>query len=162
MSGASGHRGKALDALPNICNRCGDEGDLHVHHKDRDKSNGDLSNLEILCPSCHMSEHHGRGEYEQICISLPPDVWIAVEELQEETDADSRSAIVERLVTSSVNVDADPEGMIVSAPVNLSAATLEGIDHRIECGGCGSRSEVIKMMSTTTDHIEAETKGDDA
>ena len=30
---------------------------LIVHHKDRDRNNSDISNLEILCANCHMKEH---------------------------------------------------------------------------------------------------------
>ena len=30
---------------------------LHVHHKDRNRENNDLSNLELICPNCHYEEH---------------------------------------------------------------------------------------------------------
>ena len=30
---------------------------LIVHHRDRDRRNNDLTNLEILCPNCHALEH---------------------------------------------------------------------------------------------------------
>lgn len=30
---------------------------LEVHHRDRDRSNNDLENLEVLCPTCHEIEH---------------------------------------------------------------------------------------------------------
>ena len=30
---------------------------LQVHHKDRDRSHNELSNLEIICPNCHYEEH---------------------------------------------------------------------------------------------------------
>lgn len=42
------------------CNRCGYNGDtriLGVHHKDRNRNNNDVSNLEVLCPNCHSLEH---------------------------------------------------------------------------------------------------------
>ena len=31
---------------------------LQVHHKDRNRSNNDLSNLELICPNCHYEEHY--------------------------------------------------------------------------------------------------------
>lgn len=31
---------------------------LHVHHIDRNRTNNDLSNLELLCPNCHAKEHY--------------------------------------------------------------------------------------------------------
>ena len=42
------------------CERCGYSEHiavLGVHHKDRDRTNNDLNNLEILCPNCHSLEH---------------------------------------------------------------------------------------------------------
>lgn len=31
---------------------------LHVHHKNRDRTNNSLENLELLCPNCHYTEHY--------------------------------------------------------------------------------------------------------
>ena len=31
---------------------------LHVHHIDSKKSNGNLSNLVMLCPTCHFYRHY--------------------------------------------------------------------------------------------------------
>lgn len=53
-----------------LCNRCGYNKEpkiLGVHHKDRDRNNNDLINLEVLCPNCHSLEHmkhicHGFAE----------------------------------------------------------------------------------------------------
>lgn len=42
------------------CDRCGydDVKDiLVVHHKDRNRSNNRMGNLEVLCPNCHDTEH---------------------------------------------------------------------------------------------------------
>jgi hypothetical protein len=42
------------------CNRCGYSeipDILGVHHKDRDRTNNQISNLEVLCPNCHSIEH---------------------------------------------------------------------------------------------------------
>ena len=30
---------------------------LQIHHKDRDKKNNSLENLEFLCPTCHLYHH---------------------------------------------------------------------------------------------------------
>ena len=42
------------------CERCGYDRQeiLHVHHKDRDRSNNKLNNLELICPNCHYEEHY--------------------------------------------------------------------------------------------------------
>lgn len=42
------------------CQRCGFNSHpniLNVHHIDRNRKNNHLSNLEVLCPNCHMIEH---------------------------------------------------------------------------------------------------------
>lgn len=42
------------------CERCGYSKTeiLNVHHKDRNRKNNDLSNLELICPNCHSEEHY--------------------------------------------------------------------------------------------------------
>lgn len=42
------------------CERCGfDKIEiLHVHHRDRNRKNCDLNNLELICPNCHYTEHY--------------------------------------------------------------------------------------------------------
>ena len=39
------------------CNRCGSVKDLLVHHKDENRHNNDLGNLETLCIRCHQIHH---------------------------------------------------------------------------------------------------------
>jgi hypothetical protein len=55
--GGVGKRNLKRFPLPATCNRCSDRPTLW-HHKDRDRSNNDLSNLEALCRACHGREHH--------------------------------------------------------------------------------------------------------
>ena len=31
---------------------------LQTHHRDRNKSNNNLNNLELICPNCHFEEHY--------------------------------------------------------------------------------------------------------
>lgn len=42
------------------CERCGygQYKILHVHHKDRNRNNNLLENLELICPNCHAEEHY--------------------------------------------------------------------------------------------------------
>lgn len=45
----------------NFCEKCGYNKHieiLQIHHKDRDRNNGDLENLIVLCPNCHLWEHY--------------------------------------------------------------------------------------------------------
>lgn len=43
------------------CNKCGYNEYpqiLQVHHIDRDRTNNILTNLEVLCPNCHLVDHY--------------------------------------------------------------------------------------------------------
>lgn len=42
---------------PRKCERCASTIRLQIHHKNRDWSDNAISNLEILCTSCHAKEH---------------------------------------------------------------------------------------------------------
>lgn len=44
------------------CNHDGSESHLGVHHKNRDKHDHRVENLEIVCHRCHMQEHAAKGE----------------------------------------------------------------------------------------------------
>jgi hypothetical protein len=56
-----------------VCERCGYidpfKVELSRHHKDRNRSNNDVSNLEVLCWWCHNKEHehekyrNSKGQY---------------------------------------------------------------------------------------------------
>lgn len=58
------YRKRAFEAYGRACARCGTEEEedhnIHVHHRDRNRKNGDVANLEVLCRTCHMKEHHGK------------------------------------------------------------------------------------------------------
>ena len=54
------YRIKAFKTKPKECERCGFNkylSILQVHHKDHNRENNHISNLEVLCPNCHMIEH---------------------------------------------------------------------------------------------------------
>jgi len=42
------------------CERCGYKKYeiLHVHHKNRNRNDNSMENLEIICPNCHYEEHY--------------------------------------------------------------------------------------------------------
>lgn len=59
--GGKSYRAKAFRVKPAQCERCGwniDKRGLVVHHKDRNRENNKLENLEILCGGCHRIEHY--------------------------------------------------------------------------------------------------------
>jgi hypothetical protein len=50
---------RLLEMRENKCERCNYDKTviLQVHHKDRNRNNNDLANLELICPNCHYEEH---------------------------------------------------------------------------------------------------------
>ncbi len=55
------YRDLAFKNLPHQCNTCGWNNYIEVllvHHIDHNRSNNNLSNLEILCPTCHDMHHY--------------------------------------------------------------------------------------------------------
>jgi hypothetical protein len=51
------YRTLALKYYGNRCLRCGADAVL-VHHKDGNRKNSNLENLEVLCKRCHQLDHH--------------------------------------------------------------------------------------------------------
>jgi hypothetical protein len=51
---------RLIEKRGSVCERCGYSKVeiLHVHHRDRDRKNNDLQNLELICPNCHFEEHY--------------------------------------------------------------------------------------------------------
>lgn len=61
IDGLQEYRNKVFKDKEKQCERCGFKEYpeiIQVHHKDRDRDNNDILNLEILCPNCHMLEHY--------------------------------------------------------------------------------------------------------
>lgn len=50
---------RLLEERGNNCARCtyNKYEILQVHHKDRNRNNNKLDNLELICPNCHYEEH---------------------------------------------------------------------------------------------------------
>lgn len=53
------YRQRALSHYKSCCGRCGFTNilALEVHHKDRNRNNNTMDNLEVLCANCHKIEH---------------------------------------------------------------------------------------------------------
>lgn len=59
------YRSLGIDAFGAKCQRCEYSRYpqvLQVHHKDRDRSNNKIDNLEVLCPTCHLEDHFIEGD----------------------------------------------------------------------------------------------------
>ena len=60
-TGIYNYRNKAFNAMSPICNRCEYSENIFgliVHHKNKNREDNSLENLEILCGTCHAIEHH--------------------------------------------------------------------------------------------------------
>lgn len=57
--GCTDYRALAFRHYEKVCSKCGfsNELALEVHHKDKNRKNNLLENLEVLCANCHNIEH---------------------------------------------------------------------------------------------------------
>jgi 5-methylcytosine-specific restriction endonuclease McrA len=51
------YREIAFKHFPHKCSKCGKKEELQVHHKDGNRNNNVLSNLQIVCSECHRKIH---------------------------------------------------------------------------------------------------------
>lgn len=58
MKTLDSYRKIAFDNFKPECNRCKSKRILNVHHRDHNRNNNSINNLEILCKSCHNREHY--------------------------------------------------------------------------------------------------------
>lgn len=70
------YRRLVLENVEKVCTKCGYKEHpeiLEVHHKDRNRNNNDIDNLELLCPNCHMWEHYIQkdGRYKNKGVHVP-------------------------------------------------------------------------------------------
>lgn len=55
------YRNKAFALLGEICSICGYKENLaalEVHHKDKNRTNNEVTNLQVLCCNCHRIHHY--------------------------------------------------------------------------------------------------------
>jgi hypothetical protein len=52
------------------CERCQSIKHLIVHHRDRDRYNNVIENLETLCRSCHATEHDITKHFKRVRVQL--------------------------------------------------------------------------------------------
>ena len=60
---------RLLKLRDNKCERCNFDKYyiLQMHHKNRNRNDNSIENLELICPNCHYEEHHfRRGRVEKI------------------------------------------------------------------------------------------------
>lgn len=59
IDGHNNYRKKALEHYDKVCVRCGysNELALEVHHKNKNRLDNSIENLEVLCANCHTIEH---------------------------------------------------------------------------------------------------------
>jgi predicted restriction endonuclease len=65
IDGVSNYRARALEEYGEACTICGYDvlENLEVHHRDRNRKNNALKNLDVLCPTHHKEFERGLKEY---------------------------------------------------------------------------------------------------
>jgi 5-methylcytosine-specific restriction endonuclease McrA len=62
-----------IHGFDRVCQECGTTERIHVHHKDRDRTNNAKENIMILCVSCHAKLHWRASMYNGVQYKTP--VW---------------------------------------------------------------------------------------
>lgn len=107
-SGIGTYRQRTLESKESRCNRCGFDSTpdaLIIHHKDRNRGNNELANLEVLCHNCHYLEH--RNELIEARKLSPPKTkiqWPDTEELVNMVRQSSYAKVAKKLGVSDTAV----------------------------------------------------------
>ena len=56
----SAYRKRAAKFRGESCEFCGTSSGLHIHHKNENVADNSPGNLQTLCGSCHLKDHHKR------------------------------------------------------------------------------------------------------
>lgn len=56
-NGIHSYRKRAFEQKGSMCKICGSNQKINVHHKDKDRQNNKIDNLEVLCTNCHAKIH---------------------------------------------------------------------------------------------------------
>jgi hypothetical protein len=69
-SGIGSYRRFAFDVYGRVCTICGYsiECVLQVHHRDGDRKNNKIENLDVLCPTHHYEFERGIRKYEEVSV----------------------------------------------------------------------------------------------
>ena len=57
-TGISKYRVWAYETFGKKCMACGSVKCITIHHKDENRFNNNISNLQVLCRSCHQKKHN--------------------------------------------------------------------------------------------------------
>lgn len=66
------------------CERCGSKSCLELHHRDRNYTNNNVSNFEVLCSDCHINEHKGDNKFKGFRYDYEFDYIVSINYIGEE------------------------------------------------------------------------------
>lgn len=96
------YRKLAFSVYASKCDECGFPGSpdnrLEVHHRDEDRSNNDIGNLQILCRDCHRFLHFGFMDAMKRSISFRTDQIVAIRQIAKEDGHRNFSRVVQEAV----------------------------------------------------------------
>lgn len=64
-TGCTNCRHKARKQRKDYCEKCGGTENLHIDHKDGNRSNNDSNNLQTLCKACHHNKSLINDDYKR-------------------------------------------------------------------------------------------------
>lgn len=81
----SAYRKMLLSLLGGKCSLCDSTENLELHHKDGNRSNNDVRNIQLLCRGCHRVKFHGRKKENRgykVFINFTDEQWRLLEKFR--------------------------------------------------------------------------------
>ncbi len=80
----SSYREMLLSLLGDECEKCHSRENLELHHRDRNRLNNDIRNIQLLCRECHLGVHSRTkiGEEKRVVINFTGKQWRIIEKFR--------------------------------------------------------------------------------
>ncbi len=80
----SSYREMLLSLLGDECEKCHSRETLELHHRDRNRLNNDIRNIQLLCRVCHLGVHSRKkiGEGKSVVVNFTGKQWRIIEKFR--------------------------------------------------------------------------------
>ena len=120
----SAYRKMLINLLGEKCELCNSSVDLRLHHKDGNRKNNDIRNIQLLCRDCHYKVHGKKKKRGKCTVDFTDEQWRIIDGLRG-VFGNKDSEIVKYIVMSYLSekgfVKREMENKFTSGTVNSRA-----------------------------------------